>query len=218
MKTKILFILFFVLQLCKLTGQVDTSRTTTNFFWVNLSPQFLSSPRINILTAFSASFNYSIQHKHFFKINYYKTQNDDIDTLYTDKFSPNRLTSLQTFSIQYGKGNFITNEIIVAIYCGLSYNIGIYRKDVSRSIYNPGGLGFLNYSPPSTGYYYNYDFFKNIGVPITFNFMFPFLPVMGIGLDIYANISKYSSFGVAVNFSFGHIVNREIHYLNNSKH
>lgn len=210
MKTKLFCILLFFFHLYKSTGQVGLpSPSNNNFFWVNLSPQLLSSPRINVLLATSPSLTYSIKHTHFLKIKYYETKGGAYDTLPTDKPSPNRLTYLQSFSIQYGIGKFITRKIIGTVYCGLSYNNGTYRQNISKSVYHPASTGFLGHIPSSTEYYYNFDGFKSIGVPITLNFILPVLPIMAVGVEVYANIHKYSDFGVAVSLNFGHIINRK---------
>lgn len=207
MKAKLFCIVLFLFQIAQSIGQVDSSATKNHFFWVNLSPQFISSSNLNILPTPSIGFNYSLKHLHNIRIKYYQTQKNTFDTTNTDEPSENKLIALKSFSLQYGIGKFLNKNIIGTFYCGISFNDGIYRNEVIRTVNHSGSSWFGN-SGPSTSYYYDYSFFKNVKIPLTVNFMIPIGPPFAIGFEVFANLGKYPDYGFALNFSLGHVANK----------
>jgi len=207
MKTKFFWILFIIFQTTKSVGQVDSSATKNHFVWINLSPQLISSANLNILLTPSIGFNYSFKHLHNIRIKYYQTQKKAFDTINTDEPLPNRLTALQSFSLQYGIGKVLSRKMIGTFFCGISFNSGIYRGEINRTVSNPAS-SWLVHTGPSTSYYYDYSFFKNVKVPLAINFMIPIGPPFAIGFEAYANLGKYPDYGFALNFSLGHVANK----------
>lgn len=167
------------------------------YLWGNTGLQASSSNNIESLVGAKLGLNFSINQKHFLKLNAYGCFSPN-DILASENIRTNRLINITNLSFSYGFSKYNNNYFIIIPYIGISYGNLLYR-DIYLS------TKYTSLLWTSTGYpQYKNENFNYIGLPLEVSLVFT-KPIIGLGIDFYANFHKHSDYGITLNILIGKI-------------
>ncbi|MBI4945118.1 MAG: hypothetical protein HY840_01805 [Bacteroidetes bacterium] len=180
-------------------AQADTTIKKSKYhFWLGYGGQYFFSNNFHFLGGIQGNLNFSINQKHFIKLKGYVGISSDWDPLGpSDTTSPNRIIDIENLSLLYGIGKYQTKYFAIVPSAGISYGAVYWR---GKYLYTEHGSGWLSLD----NFTYEHDNYNYIGFPIEVCFVLT-SPIVGLSLDIYANIHEHSDYGVALNMLLGKI-------------
>lgn len=181
-----------------LIGQTDSLKNNNKYYlWSNTGFQLASSKKMETLIGAKLGLNFSINQKHFLKLNGYGCFSPD-DIFASEKIRANRLINIANLSFLYGFGKYSNNYFLVMPYVGISYGNLLYRGEYLST-------GYYSFLWAGVGYSkYKNENFNYIGLPLEVCLVFT-KPKIGVSLDFYGNIHKHPDYGVTINLLLGKI-------------
>ena len=144
--------------------------------------------------------NSSYKQKYFLIILYHRYINFNL--VFFEKPKPNKMLKIDSKSILFGYGKYYYKHFSIIPSTGISFGDGLYRGALIDSTPNYGWL------ISHTSYNFEMDDFKYIGIPINIKILWT-TPYVGVSLDLFANIHKYSDFGFIFSINLGKIMDRK---------
>ncbi len=191
-------LLFFCFLINNLIGQTENNVKDRKYnFWTNVGLHVSTPVNSDYLAGAQMGINSSINQKHFLKINGYVSISPN-DIFPSSEISPNHLTKISNLSVLYGINHFKTNCFLVVPYVGIGYGNLSYRGKYLYTVYQ----SFLWTTTPEPRY--ENENFNYIGFPLEVSFILT-KPVVGMSIDLYANLHKYPDYGIRINFLLGKI-------------
>ena len=192
MQKKIIVILSFVLSHSAF-GQKDSTNNKI-YLWLSGGTCITYTENFNNLIGYRLAINSSIRQKYFFTFLY--QINGSLDGLFS-RPTPNIVASITNGSLLFGIGEYKYKSLACIASTGISYGKLYYRGALKDSTQ---GSGFLS----TTTYENEQDNFNYIGLPIDIKILWT-SPIVGINLDLYANIHKHTDYGIIISIDIGKI-------------
>lgn len=175
----------------------STTKKSKYYFWLDGGGRYSFSDNFHSLIGAHGGLNFSIKHKHFFRLQTYESVSTEvIDSSFTfsDTTLSNRLFDIINLSLLYGRTSFKTKYFTIITSAGISYGQAIY---VGKYLYTSNGSLWDSAE-------YEIDKYNYVGLPINISFMST-TPVIGACIDLYVNIHKYPDYGIALSMLIGKI-------------
>ena len=180
-------------------AQTDTTIKKSKYhFWLGYGGQYFFSNNFHSLGGIQSNLNFSINQKHFIKLIGYIGISTDFELLgSSDTTKPNRLTAIENLSLLYGIGKYQTKYFAIVPSAGISYGAAFWR---GKYLYTEHSGGWFSWD----NVIYENDNYNYVGFPMEVSFVLT-SSIVGLSLNLYANIHKHSDYGVALNLLLGKI-------------
>jgi hypothetical protein len=191
---KYLFTLLFCLCISLYSiGQKDSAKSRI-YLWLSAGTCLTYTDNFNNLLGYRFAINSSINQKYFITFNY--QLNYSINNVLSNPKSQ-IVTNLNNGSLLFGLGKFKYKSLAFIAATGISYGKEKYRGEL---------LGSITHNGPVNIYVYRFseDNYNYIGVPINLKILLT-SPIIGLSLDLYANIHKHFDYGLIVSANIGRI-------------
>lgn len=174
-------------------GQKDSTKNSF-YLWLSGGTCLIYTDNFNNLLGYRFAINTSIYQKYFIAFHY--QLNYSLNGVLSNPKS-NIVTNLNNGSLLFGPGKYQFKSLAFIASMGLSFGKEKYRGKLLESKIPNGPMTIYIKHFSEDNYYY-------FGVPINFKILFT-SPIIGLAVDLYANIHKHPDYGLIFSANFGRI-------------
>ncbi len=174
-------------------GQNDSTKNKI-YFWTSAGTCLTYTNKFNNLMGYRFAINASINQKYFIALHY--QLNYSLNSVLSNPKS-NIVTDLNNGSLLFGLGKYKCKSLTFVASTGISYGKVKFRGEFQQ--YKTSGGPLTYYINQFKEDNYNY-----VGLPINFKIIFT-SPIIGLSIDLYANIHKHFDYGLILSANFGRI-------------